>query len=279
MQGCARQSFSQFNQGGAPTLDKLPFVLAGGGLASSHKCWPSVPSIHGEFKRNGRPFVFQIKIQCNIFFACVCVDLRKDFVTAASCQCSLRYLLGLRHPDEEAYGMLTTLLLMTDQARFQDPIALRSAYLATKSQAKAILNVLRKAEVQPDFGFLQGLPLNPQELEEGRLQQAFGDRKAPATMPSTVKLEQLQLLKSMIPLRSTNASISLQIPTTAMHGVSLRGSRAQSTACLQMQGGFPTAASRIGFNQFALPAPPCPGSVSGVFVKLFVQIILTHEKV
>lgn len=210
------------------------------------------------------------------YFSCF-FDLRKDFVLAVSCQCSSRYLLGLRHPDEETYGMLTTLLLITDQARFQDPVALRSAYLATKSQAKAILNVLKKAELQPDFGFLQVLPLKPHELEEGRLQQVFGDKKAPATMPSTVKLEQLQLLKGMIPLRSTNASISLQIPTAAMHGVSLRGSRAQSTACLQMQGGFSTAAARMGFNQFALPAPPCAGSVSFFFVKLFVQMILTRE--
>ena len=74
--------------------------------------------------------------------------------------------MGLRNPSEETFSMMTTLLLICDQSRFYDSIGLRSAYLSTKSEARAILAALKKGEFQPPFGLLQELPLDPKGAGE-----------------------------------------------------------------------------------------------------------------
>lgn len=103
--------------------------------------------------------------------------------------------MGLRHPSEETFSMITTLLLICDQTRFYDAIGLRSAYLSTKTQARAVLAALKKAEVQPPLGLLQELPLDPKELDSGRKMQSFGDQE-PAPLPPNIKMDTLHLLRS-----------------------------------------------------------------------------------
>ena len=47
--------------------------------------------------------------------------------------------LGLQAPSEPTYAMLTTVLLLTDSARFSDSVQLRSSYLHVKGLAKGYL--------------------------------------------------------------------------------------------------------------------------------------------
>lgn len=142
--------------------------------------------------------------------------------------------MGLRNPSEETFSMVTTLLLICDQTRFYDAIGLRSAYLSTKTQARAVLSALKKAEFQPPLGLLQELPLDPKQLDSGRKMQSFGNQE-PASLPENIKMDQLHFLRNKIPLRSSNASISLQKPLVRLSGMAIMGILFLALATLAFQ--------------------------------------------
>jgi hypothetical protein len=106
--------------------------------------------------------------------------------------------LTLRCPSEDTYGMLTTVLLMHDQGRFSDPIALRSVYLSVKAQAKAVLAKLKKEHLLGPI--IRVLPSDPKALDPTLFRAVFGGM-GPAAIPTHVNLDTLATQRSLIKLR------------------------------------------------------------------------------
>lgn len=127
------------------------------------------------------------------------------------CMLHCLYSLGLRHPHEETYAMMTVLLLLNDQQRFNDIVALRSVYLSCKTQAKSWLTVLKNKTEQPALPPLQILPDSPDGLEKERVKMVYGDG-GPAALPQQITLEALMHLASLVPLRSTRSGMTIQLP-------------------------------------------------------------------
>ena len=128
--------------------------------------------------------------------------------------------LTLRHPSEDLVAHLTVLLLLHDQARFMDGVALRSSYLSTKAQFKTYLTALGKNDTN-QLPLLRELPADPKDLGEPYRRQAFGDGN-PCPMPPSVKMDQLIMLAELVPQRGNHSSLKLvtqpMMPTTMTMG-------------------------------------------------------------
>ena len=106
--------------------------------------------------------------------------------------------LTLRSASEETWGVLTALLLLHDEARFDDPIQLRSSFLSTKTQGKAVLNRLKKEELLAPM--IRVLPADPNVLDRELFHKVFGDQ-GPAPVPAQINMQTFLVRADIIPLR------------------------------------------------------------------------------
>lgn len=117
----------------------------------------------------------------------------------------LRHLakLTLKHPTEDTWASLTTLLLIHDQARYADPLQLRASYLAVKAQGKLVLNNLPKDEERIQrFPPLTVLPPDPHTLDRRLLDDVFGPGGFPAPVPHQIDVSRLVEIAVSVAKRS-----------------------------------------------------------------------------
>ena len=106
--------------------------------------------------------------------------------------------LTLRSPTEETWGVLTALLLLHEESRFDDPIQLRSSFLSTKTQGRSVLNRLKKEELLGPM--VRVLPADPNVLDKGLFHKVFGD-KGPAPVPEKINMQTFLIRADIVPLR------------------------------------------------------------------------------
>lgn len=106
--------------------------------------------------------------------------------------------LTLRSASEETWGVLTALLLLHGEARFDDPIQLRSSFLSTKTQGKAVLNRLKRVELLAPM--IRVLPADPNLLDRELFHKVFGDH-GPAPVPPQINMQTFLARADIIPLR------------------------------------------------------------------------------
>lgn len=117
----------------------------------------------------------------------------------------LRHLskLTLKHPSEDTWAALTTLLCIHDQARYADPHQLRASYLAVKAQGKIVLqNLAKDGGSSSRFAPLTVLPADPGTVDRGLMDAAFGPNGFPAAVPQQIDVSRLVEVAISVPQRN-----------------------------------------------------------------------------
>ena len=104
--------------------------------------------------------------------------------------------LTLRSASEETWGVLTALLLLHGEARFDDPIQLRSSFLSTKTQGKLEPSQEGGAACSHD----SSTPADPNLLDRELFHKVFGDH-GPAPVPPQINMQTFLARADIIPLR------------------------------------------------------------------------------
>eukprot|EP00438_Fugacium_kawagutii_P002996 Skav220936 [mRNA] locus=scaffold3184:321763:323513:- [translate_table: standard] len=130
------------------------------------------------------------------------------------CNCIMNRLwnLGLRCPSEPTMAMVTTCLLLVEPERFSDGLQMRSSYQGVKDMVKKYLkNLGSENAVGPRV-----LPATLNALPQNLMDDAYGSPEQMNShglpnLPNGVSIDGLNQLCSMVPIRSTNRQVNLQL--------------------------------------------------------------------
>ena len=145
---------------------------------------------------------------------CVVLDASHNVAQKCDCIMSRLWSLGLRCPSEPTAAMLTATLLLHEPQRFSDGLQLRSSYISVKSLMKGFIKGKTQAQFNPPV-VLKELPPSTTAIPKELYDATYDQEEKPGPLPPGVTLEKLKQLEEMIPNRSNNKQLQIQVPKAA----------------------------------------------------------------
>lgn len=197
----------------------------------------------------------------------------KNLNVASRCNCIMNRLwnLGLRLPSEPTMAMITTCLLLVEPERFSDGFQMRTSYTSVKSLLKQFY---RNLPTDAQGHGPRVLPATLAAVPQALANSAYGstaqmnNHNLP-NLPNGVTIEGLNQLCAMVPVRSTNRQVSLQLQLPKAAGFAGVG---------YAMGHWPMVmGAQAGFGQWgSAPALSLPPPPSSGLMPIFFEIESVH---